>query len=274
MSLFRAQEWWSWTLQQHSRHDSAPQSKDEVDGTAGALVVANIDNDPSGKMKIIAGSLSGMLRMFSPRGGPRGGHTVEDMVIETDLHLPILQLLSGRFIAGTRDNFLAVLHPYSLAVYAISPVKSTESSSTTTVAAYYDLQQIHVHKFARPAYNMVSGTFGADRTSASSSDALCVQSLDGVLQFYINGAFAFHRLLPQTSFIIPGPLLYLPSTDSFITVNSEMVMESYRYSLIASSSDNVDIDPTLMTGKRLTAEWKANLGDHITWLGAARHEGG
>ncbi|KAF4741097.1 hypothetical protein FOZ62_031835, partial [Perkinsus olseni] len=63
---------------------------------------------------------------------------------------------------------------------------------------------------------------------------------------------------------------YLPTSDRLITANSEMVLECYRYSALASAGDNVDVDPTLMTGKRLTTDWTANLGDHITWLGAAR----
>ncbi|KAF4663058.1 hypothetical protein FOZ61_001993 [Perkinsus olseni] len=257
MSLFRAKEWWSWRV---TTNDGTP---DEVDGTAGAVAVANIDNDPAGKMKVVVGSLSGILRIFLPKGGPSGGSTVEDLIVERNLQWPILQLLPGRFISGSSELFLAVLHPYSLAVYAVSAVKSGG------VAAYYDIQQVAAHKFARPAYNMTSGAFGGDRTSAG-SEAICVQSLDGVLQFYLNGSFAFHRLLPQSSFIIPGPLLYLSASDRLITANSEMVLECYRYSALASAGDNVDVDPTLMTGKRLTADWKAKLGDHITWLGAAR----
>ncbi|KAF4679247.1 hypothetical protein FOZ60_015313 [Perkinsus olseni] len=257
MSLFRAKDWWSWRI---TTTDGTP---DEIDGTAGAVAVANIDNDPAGKMKVVVGSLSGVLRIFLPKGGPSGGSTVEDLIVERNLQWPILQLLPGRFISGSSELFLAVLHPYSLAVYAVSAVKSGG------VAAYYDIQQVAAHKFARPAYNMTSGAFGGDRTSAG-SEAICVQSLDGVLQFYLNGSFAFHRLLPQSSFIIPGPLLYLPTSDRLITANSEMVLECYRYSALASAGDNVDVDPTLMTGKRLTTDWTANLGDHITWLGAAR----
>ncbi|EER02220.1 conserved hypothetical protein [Perkinsus marinus ATCC 50983] len=69
---------------------------EEIDGTAGTVVVANIDNDPAGKMKVLVGSLSGMIRIFLPRGGPTGGHTLEDLVLEKKLDGPILQLLAGR----------------------------------------------------------------------------------------------------------------------------------------------------------------------------------
>ncbi|EER15451.1 hypothetical protein Pmar_PMAR018805 [Perkinsus marinus ATCC 50983] len=154
-------------------------------------------------MKVLVGSLSGMIRIFLPRGGPAGGHTLEDLVLEKKLDGPILQLLAGR--------------------YAVSAVKAGG------VAAYFNIQQV------------------------------ATAAVIGI---------SFHYRLPYTK-ISPR---YLMASGQFITVNSEMTMESYRYSILAAAGDNVD--HMQMSGKRLTADWRTNLGDHISWLGAARFDRG
>ena len=55
---------------------------------------------------------------------------------------------------------------------------------------------------------------------------MCVLSMDGVLSFYEQETFSFKAYLPD--FLLPGPLLYLSVTDSFIVGNSGRMIESYR----------------------------------------------
>ena len=51
--------------------------------------------------------------------------------------------------------------------------------------------------------------------------------MDGMLSFFEQESFAFGRFLP--GFLLPGPLRYITKTDSFITVSSSRLVESYKY---------------------------------------------
>jgi Bardet-Biedl syndrome 9 protein len=78
------------------------------------------------------------------------------------------------------------------------------------------------HQLQRSAFCMVLGPFGG----VNGRDFLCVQSLDGTLSFFEQETFAFTRFLP--GFLLPGPLVFLPHTDSFLTVTSNWHVETYR----------------------------------------------
>ena len=56
---------------------------------------------------------------------------------------------------------------------------------------------------------------------------MCVQSMDGMLSFFEQESFAFGRFLP--GFLLPGPLSYVTKNDSFLTVSSSRLVESYKY---------------------------------------------
>lgn len=56
--------------------------------------------------------------------------------------------------------------------------------------------------------------------------SLCIQSMDGMLMFFEQDSYTFGRFLP--GFLLPGPLVYNPRTDSLLTVSSARQLESYR----------------------------------------------
>lgn len=56
--------------------------------------------------------------------------------------------------------------------------------------------------------------------------SLCIQSMDGMLMFFEQDSYSFGRFLP--GFLLPGPLVYNPRTDSFLTVSSARQLESYK----------------------------------------------
>ena len=62
-------------------------------------------------------------------------------------------------------------------------------------------------------------------------DFICVQSMDGTVSVYEQETFAFSRFLPGA--LLPGPLCYVPKTDSFVTVSSSRQVESYKYVMIS-----------------------------------------
>lgn len=82
---------------------------------------------------------------------------------------------------------------------------------------------VYEHQLRRSAYSLIAGPFGGVR----GRDFLCVQALDGTLSFYEQESYVFSRQLPN--FLLPGPLIFIPSTDAFVTCNSHFHVDSYRY---------------------------------------------
>lgn len=78
------------------------------------------------------------------------------------------------------------------------------------------------HTFTRKAYSLTCGPFGNVKTR----DLICVQGLDGSLSFFDQDSFLFMCIFEDV--IIPGPVCYIPSCDSFIIGKSTWILEIYR----------------------------------------------
>ncbi len=234
MSLFSTHELWS----------AAIGSSEEFN--QGTLCVGNIDNEQGGELKIISGSLQGVLRIYFPRGGD---YRIEDLMVEQFLGAPILQLVTGNFIPSSKLLALAVLHPRQLVVYQIAAMGGSGKS-----ASYYSVVKAYEHNLSDPsrhftAGNMVVGPFGSPLTT---KDSLCVQSMDGNLQFYEQDHYAFTIQLSDC--LVPGPLCYCASSDSIITCNSKREIVAYKYRILASSSGRIE-------GSR-ELDWSINIGEY------------
>ena len=59
-----------------------------------------------------------------------------------------------------------------------------------------------------------------------SSELICVQSMDGQLSFFHYDSAMFTCFLPD--FLLPGPLGYIPQTDSLVTVNSSHILQVFK----------------------------------------------
>jgi len=246
MSLFQAREWWS-----------AQAGRDD-DFDVGCMCVANIDNEPRGTNKIVTGSFQGMLRVYQPK---QKEYKVDDLICEMDMDAPILQLGAGRFVHGSRELCLAVLHPQKLAVCIVSIVGTGNTFNCYTLAQAYE------HVLTRPAFNFCFGPFGG----VPDRDYICIQSLDGVLSFFEQDSFAFSRLI-SPSFLLPGPICYMAKTDSFIICSDSMCIEAYKYTGLAAAADNVDQEPgrEVTTGKKVQVDWSTNIGEHAQYIEVAR----
>lgn len=125
------------------------------------------------------------------------------------------------------------------------------------------------------AFNMVYGPFGttASRPSAD-RDHLCVQSLDGRLQFFEQDRFAF--LLPLNSSFVPGAVCYVPGMDAVLAATSDLQLECYRYQVLASASlktkkaNALDVDEHSEAAKPIHCEWKLNLGEPVVDIRVGR----
>ncbi|KNC54990.1 parathyroid hormone-responsive B1 isoform 4 [Thecamonas trahens ATCC 50062] len=266
MSLFQAREWWR--VEQAS-HEGEEFSFD-------ALCVAALNEG-----QVVTGSLSGMLRVYGPKSREySSGH----LLLEKALHAPVLAIEAGRFVRGSHALVLAVLHPKSLVIYALSRHGSSD------LDAYYSLDEVYAHDLGRPAAAMTYGPFGGAR----GKDSIVVLTLDGQLAFFDQDAFAFAAFLPR--FLLPGPLLYISLTDTLVVGTSEFSLEAYTYASLATKSasqqpgskpagddgtsaggggdgasggdDGDDLDAA--RGKRLVPSWTLNLGQPAVQLALAR----
>ncbi|KAG2452068.1 hypothetical protein HYH02_003104 [Chlamydomonas schloesseri] len=248
MSLFKARDWWQTQCGHGEEFDM------------GCLLVANIDNDSSGQVKIATGSFSGFLRVYLPRDR---GYKPEDLLLETELEGgPILALAAGRF-TGSGGLQLAVLHPRKLTVYSVAAQGG---------GAYLNLSRLYEHWLEHTAANMTYGPFGG----VQGCDYICVQSYDGQVSFFEAEGAAFSRYLPN--FLVPGPLAYVEACDSFVTCTAALELEAYKYKVIAAASSEKQAAKEVASpgrgtssmgaapsgagsSKRVQADWKVVLGE-------------
>jgi len=233
MSLFQTKEWWA-----------APTEPGEEFGN-NAVAVGNLDNDPSGALKVATGSFSGMLRIYSPNAR---GYKLEDLVLESALELPILQLEAGRLVADPKRVALAVLHPRRLSVYTLRV--SAEGGV---------LSKAYEHTLDRPACNLCQGPFGGH----GAHEFLAVQSMDGSISIFEQDRTQPPRHLSK--FLLPGPLAYCAKNDSLLTFNSQLEVDCYRYSSLSSGAAAGG-----GSSERMTPEWHFTVGEHVHTVLVAR----
>ncbi|XP_031808804.1 protein PTHB1 isoform X2 [Sarcophilus harrisii] len=243
MSLFKARDWWSTVLGEKEEFDQ------------GCLCVADVDNSCTGEDKIIVGSYTGYLRIFSPHPVKVGdGAQAEDLLLEIHLREPILQVEVGKFVSGTELLHLAVLHSRKLCVYSVSGTLGNVEHGNQ-----YQVKLMYEHNLQRIACNMTYGSFGG----VKGRDLICIQSMDGMLMLFEQESYAFGRFLP--GFLLPGPLTYSSRTDSFITVSSCRNVESYKYQVLAFATDADQKEDSeqqkVGSGKRLVVDWTLNIGE-------------
>lgn len=243
MSLFKARDWWSTVLGEKEEFDQ------------GCLCLADVDNSGNGQDKIIVGSFTGYLRIFSPHSVKAGdGPQAEDLLFEVHLRDPVLQVEVGKFVSGTEMLHLAVLHSRKLCVYSVSGTLGNVDHGNQ-----YQIKLMYEHHLQRTACNMTYGPFGGIK----GRDLICIQSMDGMLMVFEQESYAFGTFLPGS--LLPGPLAYSARTDSFITVSSCRQVESYKYHVLAFATDadkKQEMEQQkLGSGKRLVVDWTLNIGE-------------
>lgn len=166
---------------------------------------------------------------------------------------------------------LAVLHPRRLSVYTVEGI-----GGSGMAASYFKLTPRYEHLLGIDgehftAFNMVVGPFGSTASARSDRDHLCVQSLDGRLQFFEQDRFAF--IQPLNSSFVPGAVCYAPGMDAIVAATSDLQVECYRYQVLASASlkkkkaNALDVDEHPEAAgagaKPVHCDWKLNLGETI-----------
>ncbi|EFA12827.1 Protein PTHB1-like Protein [Tribolium castaneum] len=234
MSLFKIRTFWSVHCEEDSSYDQ------------NSLLVTKLNHESD---FLIVGSHSGILKVFKPSSDNFKEYTPADLLIETILKEPILQLSCGRFLSGSSKVQLAVLQPKSLNVYDLIVKEGATEHGVQNI-----LEQLYVHKLQKLAFNFCVGPFGG----VENRDFICVQSLDGLLTFFEQESFAFCCFLPDV--LLPGPLTFVKSSDSFVTSNSNWHIISFRYKLLSEAGQNSTEGGNV---SKFSSDWSFNLGEGI-----------
>ncbi|KAG8246787.1 Protein PTHB1 [Homalodisca vitripennis] len=239
MSLFKSRELWSTFCGKEEQFDN------------GCMTVADILGQ--GFECIVVGSHSGFLRIFQPEADSEcdaEGYRPTDLLIETQLPQPVIQVAIGKLVSGSQSTQIGVLHPHSMAVYSL-----VEISGSAQHGDQYHLVMAYEHQLSRSSYSFLVGPFGG----AKGRDFICIQSLDGTLSFFEQETFAVNRSLP--CFLLPSPFVYVPSSDSFVVLNANWILECYRYEVLADLN------------RKLVAWWTLNLGEPVVSMEVVATQG-
>ena len=133
---------------------------------------------------------------------------------------------------GVGSNALAVLHPSMVSVYEVQASGGSEEAITS-----FKLKRLYSHKLGFEgkhfsAHSMATGGFGGAR----GADFMAVLSMDGQVEVLEQDRPAFLRQLPDI--LLPGAILYVPSTDSLVTTTSTHCVVSYKYSTLAAAESS------------------------------------
>ncbi|XP_063377929.1 protein PTHB1 [Cydia fagiglandana] len=238
MSIFKVKQWWS---NNDSRGDQA-----EVGTQNGGCFKVDRFSSHSDSDSIVTGEGS-ILKLYKP-----SGQDASNILLENNFNLPILQIETGKFIAGKEDRQILVLHPQSYAVYQLN-----RKEGHTDVGDQNALESVVKHSFTRRAYSITCGPFGNIKTR----DFICVQALDGTLSFFDQDTFLFMCIFNDV--IIPGPVCYVASCDSFVVCKSTWVLEIYSYQQLRELSEL-----TARQNKKSIPQWVYNAGEEVTSLQA------
>jgi len=213
MSIFQLRDKWSTIVGDKEEFDSA------------GIWIGNIDNSIPPTDKIVIGSFQGFLRIYSP--GLRQ-YRADDLLLEKNLQAPIYQvspISSGIPMSNGEDSiYLGILHSKKLSVYSVI----SEKSGANLKLAYEIVLK-------RNAFNFAVGRF-----SGSSKDLICIQSVDGFLQFNDANSVLFSINLPD--FILPGCITYNSYTDSIIIATGSLELEVYKYSSLGAFANSAKSD--------------------------------
>eukprot|EP00041_Stephanoeca_diplocostata_P029217 m.856941 g.856941 ORF g.856941 m.856941 type:complete len:879 (-) comp23518_c0_seq6:247-2883(-) len=235
-TVFRTQEFWV---------SPAPHDEEAVKNLCVDMQGLDIVHLPSlNENFIVIGTYAGRLRVYRPSENP---FSEQDVIVDSKMEHPILGVHCDHDIIGVQSAsvqpLIALLHPKMVVVYELE-VSSTNSSiahgdSAQNIEA--SLKKLHQHDLKESAATMVYGRF----REAQGGLAACVQSMRANISMWEQGQLAFTTSLECT---VAGPMCYVPSTGSFVTVTAAFHAEAYTLMALQSSENAV-------------CDWSVNLGE-------------
>ncbi|CAG9853875.1 unnamed protein product [Phyllotreta striolata] len=241
MSLFKTRGFWQTGCEQQEDFDQ------------NSMIVTPLNGNDD---YVITGSQAGVLRIFKPNCGVSedggvGGFSPEDLIVEIAFREPILQIGCGRLVSGSLVYQTAVLNPRCLSVHLLK----IKEGGAAGYSSQNTFEQIYEHRLERSAANFTIGQFGGVRNR----DFICVQTLDGTLEFFEQENRTFSCSL--SNFLLPGPLVFVKKTDSFVTVDGNWSVVSYKYNALSEGGDESNVENCKY--KKINPTWTYNLGENV-----------
>ncbi|KAJ8725530.1 hypothetical protein PYW08_003713 [Mythimna loreyi] len=235
MSIFKVKHYWSNDKLQNEQPNEGNQN-------ANCLKVDKFNSHSDSDCILVAeGSL---LKIYKPNLDETSSHTL----LETQMSDVVLQIETGKFTGNCEDRQILILHPQSYEIYHL---KRKEGHMEAGDQNYFT--PIIKHSFTRKADSLTCGPFGNIKTR----DFICIQSLDGSLSFFDQDSFLFMCVFNDV--IIPSPVCYIASSDSFVICKSTWVLEIYSYQQLRESSEL-----TIRQNKKNIPQWVYNAGEEIS----------
>ncbi|KAI5636293.1 protein PTHB1 [Phthorimaea operculella] len=237
MSLFKVKQWWSNAKLQSDEANEGLQNYS-------CLKVDKFASHSDSDCVVVGEGM--LLKIYKPNADVDASH----ILLESELSGIILQIETGKFIAGAEDRQILVLHPQSYAIYQLYRKEGHTDAGEQNI-----LKLIIKHSFTRRAHSVICGPFGNIKTR----DFICIQALDGSLSFFDQEIFLFMYLCSDV--IIPGPVAYIANTDCFVVCKSTWVMEIYSYQQLREYGE-----PNVRQNKKHIPQWIYNAGEEISAL--------
>lgn len=186
---------------------------------------------------VFSASTSGVVRAYNPEAK---GYDENDLMVETDLNLPVLQIEIGKFDEFAKSS-LVVLHPNMIAIFDFQHPGASGSPGHLKLQRQIMIEQT--------AFSMVIGRFGDARF-----DKICVLSIDGELLFLDQDSCA--RQLD--GFLLPAPLTYCQTSDLFFTCNSSFDLQCYNFQSFTVARQEENASPV---EHRSALNWEVCIGE-------------
>ncbi|XP_045474293.1 protein PTHB1 [Harmonia axyridis] len=242
MSLFKTKNVWSIYCEDDETFDQ------------NSMVVSPLNSEAD---FIIIGSHHGVLRMFQPvlemnEDALQTGFKASDLILEKSFSDPILQLGVGQLVSGSSLNQLAILHPKLVAVYSL-----VVKEGVAEHGVQYILKLMYAHPLKRSAANFTLGHFGG----TLNRDFICVQSLDGLITIFEQESYGFCCFI--STFLLPGPLVYVRKTDSFFTFGSNWFIQCYKYKNLYDAGHRTSDEEPSTTSTSVLSDWDYQMNEPI-----------
>ncbi|XP_026758108.2 protein PTHB1 isoform X2 [Galleria mellonella] len=235
MSIFKVKQWWT---------NDKLQLDETISGVQNATCLKVEKFNSHSDSDCIVISEEYLLKIYKPYPNQE----TSNVVLETHLGDVALQIETGKFLTGSVDRQILVLHPQSYAIYQLERKEGHTDAGEQNV-----LKLMIKHSFTRRADSLVHGSFG----NVKSRDFICIQGIDGSLSFFDQDTFLFMCILNDV--IIPGPVCYIASCDSFVICKSTWILEIYSYQQLREFSEL-----NVRQNKKNIPQWIYNAGEEVT----------
>ncbi|KAG7307170.1 hypothetical protein JYU34_007321 [Plutella xylostella] len=235
MSIFKLKPWWS---------NERLQDEEANEGIQNGNCVRIDRLSSHGESDCVILAEGSLLKIYTP--SPEQNYS-SHLLMESNLNDYVLHIEIGNFVVGAPTRQMVVLHPQSYSIYDLQ-----KQEGHTDAGDQNSLTLLIKHTFTRKAHSLACGPFGKIKR-----DLICVQGLDGSLSFFDQDTFLFMCVFDNV--IMPVPISYVASSDTFVVSRSTWLLEIYSYEQLRDFSEL-----NTRQNKKNIPQWVYNAGEEIS----------